>query len=266
DIIEVDDSHNSAFTTGMMGYTYRFHPLGAYGYPILPDHSDTRSGVCQLTFQWERDRRPVVEKNVTTAKLEAAENRGTLGDELPDESGTFGLLLSAAIASQPIFSLLLSAMAMPGTSKCTSFGDDGTELCVRVRFVVCRGSDGNEYDEFECTASSLLSIPSTNEDNRNQPLQASMEASLQLQDDWKRVPEASPSACARPILVRDLIPLAECEELGRFYTQSEESEDSLAIEESRILSGDPESESGYIRSTQGLLMAWSSSSPSPFNP
>ncbi|KAF4700966.1 hypothetical protein FOZ62_026397, partial [Perkinsus olseni] len=55
DIIEVDDSHNSAFTTGMMGYTYRFHPLGAYGYPILPDHSDTRSGVCQLTFQWERD-------------------------------------------------------------------------------------------------------------------------------------------------------------------------------------------------------------------
>ncbi|KAF4721149.1 hypothetical protein FOZ63_013872, partial [Perkinsus olseni] len=123
------------------------------------------------------------------------------------------------------------------------------------------------YDEFECTASSLLSIPSTNEDSRNQPLQAaSMEASLQLQDDWKRVPEASPSACARPILVRDLIPLAECEELGRFYTQSEESEDSPVIEESRILSGDPESELGYLRSTQGLLIAWSSSSPSPFNP
>ncbi|KAF4673420.1 hypothetical protein FOL47_010572 [Perkinsus chesapeaki] len=119
-------------------------------------------------------------------------------------------------------------------------------------FVVCRGSDGNEYDEFECTASSL----SGEAHNHNQAA-AALETPLQLQDDWERLSETGSPSCGRLLASRDLMTLAECEELGRFYTNtSDTSPDGLSvIEQARVLS------SPLDRDSLGdIVIAWTPSS------
>lgn len=122
------------------------------------------------------------------------------------------------------------------------------------RFVVCRGDDGNDYDEFECAASS---IPA---DNRP----AGVEAPLQLQKDWRPVSPrgvvSNLALCMEVLGSRDLITLPECEELGRFYAdEMEAAEEEETVEDSRMLSSSTEGDGGGTATTvEGVLIGWSS--------